>query len=164
MSTSVNGALNQIGTTTAPFTLNPNAALASDQAKAADQKTMFLKLLVAQMKNQDPSSPMDQKDMMGQMAQFTSVEQLTNMTTALTTMQTNATFAQSVSMIGKSVDFLDAKGDTVTGQTVTGVTSGGGVIKMVLENGTSISPADIIRVGAAAPAPTTAAGSTTAGP
>jgi flagellar basal-body rod modification protein FlgD len=36
----------------------------------------FLKLLVAQMKNQDPMNPMDGKDMVAQLAQFSSVEQL----------------------------------------------------------------------------------------
>ncbi len=36
----------------------------------------FLKLLVAQMKHQDPLNPMDGKDMVAQLAQFSSVEQL----------------------------------------------------------------------------------------
>ena len=39
----------------------------------------FLKLLVAQMQHQDPMAPTDSSQMMSQMAQFTSVEQLTNL-------------------------------------------------------------------------------------
>ena len=88
--------------------------ISSTQTSATEQKDMFLKLMVAQMKNQDPSSPMDQKEMLGQMAQFTSVEQLTNMTTAMASLQANSTFSQSVSMIGKTVDYLDANGNSVT--------------------------------------------------
>jgi len=104
---------------------------------------------------------MDQKDMMAQMAQFTSVEQLTNMTSALTSMQSNASLAQSVSMIGKTVDYLDAQGSLVTGQMVTSVTSAAGVSKMVLANGQSIGSNDIVRVGAAAPADTSSPASPT---
>lgn len=42
----------------------------------ADQE-MFLKLLVAQMKNQDPLNPQDSVQYMTQLAQFSSLEQLT---------------------------------------------------------------------------------------
>lgn len=41
-------------------------------------KDEFLKLLVAQMKNQDPLNPMDGQQMAAQLAQFSSVEQLVN--------------------------------------------------------------------------------------
>ena len=41
-------------------------------------KDEFLKLLVAQMKNQDPMNPMDGQQMAAQLAQFSSVEQLIN--------------------------------------------------------------------------------------
>lgn len=43
----------------------------------------FLKLLVAQLKNQDPLNPMDGKDMAAQLAQFSTVEQLISINTAL---------------------------------------------------------------------------------
>lgn len=44
----------------------------------------FLKLLVSQLKNQDPLNPMDGKDMAAQLAQFSSVEQLVNLNSAFT--------------------------------------------------------------------------------
>ena len=47
-------------------------------------KDQFLKLLVAQMKNQDPESPMDGTQMAAQLAQFSTVEQLQNANTTLT--------------------------------------------------------------------------------
>jgi flagellar basal-body rod modification protein FlgD len=46
-------------------------------------KDEFLKLLVAQLKNQDPSNPSDGKDMAAQLAQFSSVEQLQNINASL---------------------------------------------------------------------------------
>ena len=51
----------------------PNAILGKDD---------FLKLLVTQLQHQDPMNPMDDKDFMGQMAQFSSLEQITNMVSA----------------------------------------------------------------------------------
>ncbi len=56
------------------------AATASAEARTnvgADQTT-FLKLLIAQMKNQDPLQPQDSTQYMAQLAQFSSLEQLTS--------------------------------------------------------------------------------------
>ncbi len=111
-----------------------------------EQKEMFLKLLVAQLKNQDPTSPMDQKEMMGQMAQFSTVEQMANMASTMQQMMSNAAFGQSISLIGKSVDYLDSSGAVVTDATVASVTHAGGVIKLVLGDGIEITPADVVRV------------------
>lgn len=114
-----------------------------------DQKDMFLQLLVAQLKNQDPSSPMDQKDMMAQMAQFTSVEQMTNMVKTLDTMNVNATFSQSVGLIGKTVDYpvVGADGSsTIATAVVSSVGMTKGNVIMTLDNGAQIGPGDVIRV------------------
>ena len=50
-------------------------------------KDEFLKLLVAQLRNQDPTSPADGKEMAAQLAQFSSVEQLQNISATLTAQQ-----------------------------------------------------------------------------
>lgn len=52
-------------------------------AGGAMGKDEFVKLLVTEMKNQDPESPMDGKDLAVQLAQFSSVEQLMNVNTKL---------------------------------------------------------------------------------
>lgn len=114
-----------------------------------EQKDMFLQLLVAQLKNQDPSSPMDQKDMMAQMAQFTSVEQMTNMVKTLDTMNINATFSQSVGLIGRNVDYPVVASDGSTTVATAAVSSVGmlqGQVVMTLDNGAQIGPGDVIRV------------------
>ncbi|WP_018922550.1 flagellar hook assembly protein FlgD [Salsuginibacillus kocurii] len=46
-------------------------------------KDDFLQILIAQLQNQDPLDPMDDKDFVAQMAQFTSLEQMTNMSDAI---------------------------------------------------------------------------------
>lgn len=63
---------------------NNSAAAAAATASAAARtnvgadQTTFLKLLIAQMKNQDPLQPQDSTQYMAQLAQFSSLEQLTS--------------------------------------------------------------------------------------
>ncbi|MEA1974614.1 MAG: flagellar hook capping FlgD N-terminal domain-containing protein [Bacillota bacterium] len=57
-----------------------NNKLIEDQTLGQDA---FLKLLMAEMENQDPLEPMDSKDTIAQMAQFTSVEQLGKINTTI---------------------------------------------------------------------------------
>jgi flagellar basal-body rod modification protein FlgD len=68
--------------------------------KAMLDKDGFLKMLVAQMTGQDPTSPMDASQQTQQMASFTMVEQITNMATE------NAKSA-AVGMIGHAVTYID---------------------------------------------------------
>jgi flagellar basal-body rod modification protein FlgD len=83
-------------------------------------KDEFMKLLLAQLKNQDPLKPMDGTDFAAQLAQFSSLEQLKNLNTTLETQSVNQMtlgYAQSVNMIGKEA--VSNSGNTVTanGQT-----------------------------------------------
>ena len=83
-------------------------------------KDEFMKLLLAQLKNQDPLKPMDGTDFAAQLAQFSSLEQLKNLNTTLETQSVNQMtlgYAQSVNMIGKEA--VTNSGNTVTanGQT-----------------------------------------------
>jgi flagellar basal-body rod modification protein FlgD len=76
-------ALNTVDTTAA------NALQAANRANQSLGKDAFLKLLVAQLKNQDPQNPADSSQMAAQLAQFSSVEQLTNINEQLTTQATS---------------------------------------------------------------------------
>jgi flagellar basal-body rod modification protein FlgD len=67
-------------------------------------KDDFLKILITQLKYQDPSQPLEDKEFIAQMAQFTSVEQLTNMATEMKTLR--QTLGMSSNLIGKSVSWL----------------------------------------------------------
>ncbi len=73
---------------------------------AALDKDAFFKLMLAQIKYQDPTSPMKSDEMAAQLAQFTSLEQLTNINTKLDDLakaQQPATQYQALNFIGKAV-------------------------------------------------------------
>ncbi len=72
----------------------------SDDSLGKDQ---FLKILVTQLRNQDPMQPMQDRDFIAQMAQFSSVEQLMNMSNELTLMRQNMGSASS--LIGKTIEW-----------------------------------------------------------
>lgn len=88
----------------------------------------FLKLMLAELKNQDPTSPMDTAQYMSQLASFTQVEQATKTNTKLDTML-------SASMIGRTVTSADG---SVSGTVSSVQPSSNGVIAK-LTNGKSIA-------------------------
>jgi flagellar basal-body rod modification protein FlgD len=59
--------------------------------KAQEQKSQFLKLLVAQLKGQNPLDPQDGAAFVSQLAQFSSLEELINIRTAIESFQKNST-------------------------------------------------------------------------
>jgi flagellar basal-body rod modification protein FlgD len=78
-------------------------------------KNEFLKLFVAQLQHQDPMNPMQDQDFMGQMASFSTLEQVTNLATANEAIATNLQLSQSVGLIGRSVTWTDEADVTHTG-------------------------------------------------
>lgn len=78
----------------------------SDTTTAAGQQDRFLKLLVAQLKNQDPSSPADSSQMTSQMAQISTVDgiaKLNDTVKALSTSYNSTQTLQSAMLVGKGV-------------------------------------------------------------
>ncbi|MFD0698381.1 flagellar hook assembly protein FlgD [Paenibacillus sp. GCM10027628] len=76
-------------------------------------KDDFLKILITQLQNQDPTQPLQDKEFIAQMAQFTSVEQLTNMASEMKLMRQSLGFVSG--MIGKSITWTstDSSGASV---------------------------------------------------
>ena len=82
-------------------------------------KDAFMKLMLAQMKHQDPTNPMQSHELAAQLAQFSSVEQMQNMNTTLTDIkagQKPTESFQALNFIGKAVSgdsskLVRAKGD-----------------------------------------------------
>ena len=92
-------------------------------------KEDFLRLLVTQLKHQDPLSPISNEDFLAQLAQFSSLEQLQNINTGTQTgllLQQSVTNSLSTSLIGKDVlvgtDAVTIKGGEPV-ETLTGVQS-----------------------------------------
>jgi flagellar basal-body rod modification protein FlgD len=111
--------------------------------KAILDKDGFLKLLVAQMTQQDPSSPMDAAQQTQQMASFTMVEQITNMATE------NAKTA-AVGMIGHDVTYIDPadpnKNATKTGKVDSVSMAKDGSYTLTISGTAGIKPESITQV------------------
>jgi len=101
------------------------------KANAALDKNDFLKILITQLSHQDPTQPMNDKEFVAQMAQFSSLEQITNMSTGLTKVADLLSRSQAVSLLGTSVDVANG-GGTISG-TVDAVT--GGDFPQIMVNG-----------------------------
>ncbi len=83
-------------------------------------KDAFMKLMLAQMKNQDPTNPLKSHEMAAQLAQFSSLEQMQNMNTTLDEIkkgQKPAETYQALNFIGKAVSGDSAKVTRVKGDT-----------------------------------------------
>ena len=91
------------------------ASSSSTQATNGMGKDTFMKLLVAQMSNQNPMEPTDDKEMIAQMTQFSTLEQITNMATESTKSATASQMSQAVNLLGRTVTYLDTDGNKQTG-------------------------------------------------
>ena len=85
-------------------------------------KDDFLKLLITQLSNQDPTNPMENTEFIAQMAQFSSLEQMTNMNESFGRMASMINSSQAATTIGKTVE-IDAS-DTTTRGVVEATTMG----------------------------------------
>jgi flagellar basal-body rod modification protein FlgD len=95
---------------TVPATSPSTYTNQSDQvSKTQVDYQSFLKLLVAQMKNQDPTNPMDSTQYMAQLAAFSQVEQSVQMNTKLDQMLQSSTLEQAASIIGRTVTSADGE-------------------------------------------------------
>jgi flagellar basal-body rod modification protein FlgD len=101
------------------------------KANAALDKNDFLKILITQLSHQDPTQPMDDKAFVSQMAQFSSLEQMTNMSEGLTRVADLIARSQAVSMLGSAVEV--GSGESTVSGIVDAVTSG--EFPQVLVNG-----------------------------
>ena len=84
------------------------------KANAALDKNDFLKILITQLSHQDPTQPMDDKEFIAQMAQFSSLEQITNMSEGLSKVADLLAKSQAVGLLGSVVDVQNG-GGTVSG-------------------------------------------------
>lgn len=85
-------------------------------------KDDFLKILMTQLTHQDPTSPLEDKEFVAQMAQFSSLEQMTNMASSFSQMTNTLMTGQAMGVLGKTVEV--AVGDEVVRGTATGITAG----------------------------------------
>ncbi|MBL7254618.1 flagellar hook assembly protein FlgD [Paractinoplanes lichenicola] len=84
---------------------------AKEKSKTLGDRDTFMKLLVAQLKYQDPSKPADSTQFLAQTAQFTQVEKLEGIADMLKGQQ----LITASSLVGKNVEYMDGDGVRHTG-------------------------------------------------
>lgn len=88
---------------------NLGNARSAEVPKANVDYQSFLKLLVAQMRHQDPTNPMDPTQYVSQLATFSQVEQSIQMNTKLESILASSQLSQASSIIGKELTSADGK-------------------------------------------------------
>jgi flagellar basal-body rod modification protein FlgD len=126
------------------------------KGKSALGKDEFLQLLVTQLRHQDPLNPADAAQFSSQLAQFSSLEQLSNLNSLLTKQQTDNQFANQTSLgaslIGKNVL---VEGNEVESRQIgpvsviakVGGSGGKGTLEITDHNGSVVASVDVGTVG-----------------
>ncbi|MBZ9794941.1 flagellar hook assembly protein FlgD [Mesorhizobium sp. ES1-4] len=118
-------------TTTIPVGANQTT---TQTAKTAVDYNSFLKLLIAEMKNQDPTKPMDSTQYVAQLATFSQVEQSVQTNTKLDQIMQSSALSQADAIIGRSITSADG----MTTGTVASVTLASSGLIAVLQDGTQV--------------------------
>ncbi len=87
----------------------------------------FMKLLIAQLQNQDPTNPTSNEDMLAQISQMRSLQSNVQLTDTLTSLGVGQQLSAASAMIGKLIAATNDNGDPVTGQ----------VSSVIVQNGTA---------------------------
>ncbi|WP_407117675.1 flagellar hook assembly protein FlgD [Bradyrhizobium sp. LMG 9283] len=98
----------------------------------------FLQLLVAEMKNQDPTNPMDTSQYMSQFAQLSTVEQAMQTNSKLDALLSSQSLSQANGLIGKTVSFTDSTGASFSGKIASVSINSDGSIA-TLQDGTKVA-------------------------
>jgi flagellar basal-body rod modification protein FlgD len=123
-----------------------NANRSSDQvASSSSNKSAgmidyngFLRLLIAQMRNQDPTNPTDSTEYMSQLAQLSTVEQAVQTNAKLDSLLSSSAIQQAEGLIGRTATFTDESGkDTSSKIKEVTIISGGAVA--TVENGVKVA-------------------------
>jgi len=118
-------------------TSSTTGSTSTTSSNSVDYNT-FLQLLIAEMKNQDPTNPMDTSQYMSQFAQLSTVEQAMQTNTKLDSLLSSQSLSQADGLIGKNVSFTDSTGATFTGKVASiSINSNGSVA--TLQDGTKVA-------------------------
>jgi flagellar basal-body rod modification protein FlgD len=123
------------------------AATTADKTKSLGKQD-FLKLLMAQLQNQDPMKPMDDTQMIAQMAQFSSLEASQALNASIQANNNMQTVFQAGALIGKYIRAQQADGSSSTGAvTSVGFTSTNGITTPTIQvNGKDVDYSTINEV------------------
>ncbi len=120
-----------------PLPTNPEGTLG---------KEGFLKLMVAQLQAQNPLQPTEGSEYISELAQFTQLEQVTNLAQTASQSASAQQVAQSVALIGHTVSYTDPTTGAVAQGTVQNVEITSSGATLTVEGHTGIEPASITEV------------------
>lgn len=125
--------VNYVGTVEQMRQERENAGAQDPNALGKDE---FLQLLITQLRHQDPINPVEDKEFIAQLAQFSSLEQMQNLNTNLQEMmlaqQRLTALGQATQLIGQEVELFTLEGESIFGR-VTGVQFRGGWPTLVVD-------------------------------
>lgn len=124
-------------------TASTNSA-GSRQANDVLGKDDFLRILITQLQHQDPIAPVEDKEFISQMAQFSSLEQITNLSTQFSQLSQTLSTGQSLQLLGREVEISDSGNGAAVRGVVDSVTVGGEA--RVVVNSNSYRVDDITRI------------------
>jgi flagellar basal-body rod modification protein FlgD len=135
----------QVGTSTSTdssTSTQSQSSSSSSSSSIAPDYNAFLRLLVAQLKNQDPTKPIDSTQYMAQLAAFSNVEQAMQMNAKLDYLMTSFALSQAEGLIGRTITTAD---ESVTGKVeAVYIVSGAAVAK--LDNGKEVLLGEGIKI------------------
>jgi flagellar hook assembly protein FlgD len=99
------------GSIEVPSHYRPSSQVQSNAKQQDLGKDTFLKLMMIQMQHQDPLNPMDNSAMLSQMAQFSSLEQMSKINKNLQSQHAMDAFMDATRLIGKEVAVRDVSSD-----------------------------------------------------
>lgn len=105
-------------------------------------KDDFLRILLTQLQNQDPISPIEDREFIAQLAQFSSLEQMTNLSKEFSSLSQSINATQLYQLLGKQVQ-IQTSNQSIDG-VVSSITTGGN--PQIEVGGNYYDPADIIKI------------------
>ena len=108
------------------------SALSGMGQTAQEISTNYMKLLITQLQNQDPTQPMDNNEMASELAQLSSLEQLENMGGTFNQVLTSQQTQEATSLIGKQITYFLNGETTARSGRVDGVTFSSGTAQVTV--------------------------------
>jgi flagellar basal-body rod modification protein FlgD len=145
---------------TTPLTSSGSQGTQS-KSKNFDLKAQdFIKMMVTQLQNQDPTKPTDNAQLLAQMSQIGQLQSNTTLTEGIKGMVLQNQIGSAGNLIGKSVEGLDDNDATVRG-IVNSVSVVGDKVSLDLDNGKQLSLGKVSSIAAASAATSTTRAATT---
>lgn len=105
----------------------------------------FIKMMITQLQNQDPTEPVKNEQLLAQMSQISQLQSSTTLTTTLQSMTLQNQIGSASSLIGKVVKGFDGEGDPVDGL-VNSIKVVDNKVQLQLDNGKALSMNNVTEI------------------